>query len=54
MRPETILRELGPEEAALQVFTAHGHEDAWLDAFTDSLDRRRAGQSFARTRRAKD
>ncbi len=52
MRPETMLRELGPEEAALHIFTAHGHEDAWLDAFADSLDRRRTGQSFARTLKA--
>ena len=54
MRPETVLRELGPEEAALHVFAAHGHEDAWLDAFADSLDRQRAAQSFARTLRAWD
>ena len=52
LRPETVLRELDPEEAALHVFAAHGHEDAWLDAFADSLDRRRAGQTFARTLRA--
>ena len=52
MHPETVLRELGPEEAALHVFAAHGHEDTWLDAFADSLDRRRAGQSFARTLKA--
>ena len=52
LRPETVLRELDPEEAALHVFAAHGHEDAWLDAFADSLDRQRAGQTFARTLRA--
>ena len=52
IRPETVLRELGPEEAALHVIAAHGHEDAWLDAFADSLDRRRAARSFARTLRA--
>ena len=52
IRPETVLRELGPEEAALHVIAAHGHEDAWLDAFADSLDRRRTARSFARTLRA--
>ena len=47
-----VLKSLGPEEAALHVFAAHGHEDAWLDAFADSLDHRRAARSFARTLRA--
>lgn len=40
-----------PEEAAEQVFSAHRHEGAWLDAFTQSLDRRRAGESLQRTLR---
>ena len=43
------IEELGPEEAARQIFSAHEHHGAWLDAFAESLDRRRAGQSFART-----
>ena len=43
------LRKLGPEEAAERIFRAHRHEGAWLDAFTESLDRRRACDSFART-----
>ena len=44
----TICR-LGPEEAAEQIFRAHEHESAWLDAFANSLDRRRAGGSLERT-----
>ena len=40
---------LGPEEAAERIFRAHEDEGAWLDAFAQSLDRRRAGRSFART-----
>ena len=43
--------ESNPEEAAEQIFAAHRHEGAWLDAFTQSLDRRRAGESLARTLR---
>ena len=45
----TTIQELAPEEAAEQIFAAHGHEGVWLDAFTESLDRRRASRSFART-----
>ena len=40
---------LAPDEAAEQILAAHGHESAWLDAFGESLDRRRASRSFART-----
>ena len=40
---------LGPEEAAERVFRAYKDEGAWLDAFAQSLDRQRAGRSFART-----
>ena len=40
---------LGPEEAAERIFRAHEDEGAWLDTFAQSLDRRRAGRSFART-----
>ena len=40
---------LGPEEAAEQIFRTYQDEGAWLDAFTESLDRQRAGRSFART-----
>ena len=43
--------ESSPEEAAEQIFAAHRHEGAWLDAFTQSLDRRRAGESLGRTLR---
>ena len=40
---------LAPDEAAEQILAAHGHESAWLDAFAESLDRRRTSRSFART-----
>ena len=49
MNRATTIRVLAPEEAAEQIFAAHGHEGAWLDAFAECLDRRRASQSFART-----
>ena len=42
-------RALGPEEAADRTFAAHGRDGAWLDAFTERLDRLRGGASFART-----
>ena len=45
----TAFSELTPAEAAEQIFAVHGHEGAWLDAFAESLDRRRASRSFART-----
>ena len=43
------LGRLGPEEAAGRIFRAYKDEGAWLDAFAQSLDRQRAGRSFART-----
>ena len=43
------LGRLGPEEAAERIFRTYQDEGAWLDAFTESLDRQRAGRSFART-----
>ena len=49
MNTRMVLGKLGPEEAAEQIFRAYKDESAWLDAFTESLDRQRAGQSFART-----
>ena len=42
------IRNLAKDEAAGQILAAHGHESAWLDAFAESLDRRRASRSFAR------
>ena len=42
-------RALGPDEAADRTFAAHEHDSAWLDAFTERLDRLRGGASFART-----
>lgn len=47
----TAVLDGNPEEAAEQIFAAHRHEGAWLDAFTQSLDRRRAGASLERTLR---
>ena len=49
MNRVTTFSELAPEEAAEQIFAAHGHEVAWLDAFAESLDRRRGSRSFVRT-----
>ena len=43
----TYFQKLDPEEAALRILAAHGHEDAWLDAFAESFDRRRAGRSLS-------
>ena len=51
MDKATEILESNPEEAAEQIFAAHRHEGAWLDAFTQSLDRRRAGESLGRTLR---
>ena len=42
------LNRLDPLEAAEQVFAAHKTRGAWLDAFAEHLDRRRAGQSLGR------
>ena len=49
MSTMTTIRDLAPEDAAEHIFTAHRHERDWLDLFTESLDRRRAAESFART-----
>jgi predicted transcriptional regulator len=38
-----------PRSAAEQIVAAHKGESAWLDAFTEHLDRHRSGQSLART-----
>lgn len=48
------LTRLDPQAAAEEIFAAHQSERAWLDAFAESLDRRRAGQSLARTLTAWD
>lgn len=48
MKAVATISRLGPEEAAEEIFRAHEHESAWLDAFADSLDRRRSGGSLAR------
>ena len=49
MKTVAMICRLGPEEAAEEIFRAHKHESAWLDAFAECLDRRRAGESLART-----
>ena len=49
MNRAATISELAPEEAAEQIFAAHGHEGAWLDAFAESLDRRRGSRSLVRT-----
>ena len=51
MGSEALLRGLGPEEAAAQVYSAHRHKAAWLDAFAESLGRRRDGASLAQVLR---
>lgn len=51
MSKAPAILDSNPEEAAEQIFAAHRHEGAWLDAFTQSLDRRRAGESLERTLR---
>lgn len=54
MNTETATRGLEPEEAAEQLFAAHGQDGVWLDRFTASLAGRRAGASLARTIEAWD
>lgn len=41
--------EPDPRKAAERIFRAHAGEQAWLDTFTEHLDRQRSGQSLART-----
>ena len=48
MSSVTRLSKLQPQQAADELFAARQHEQAWLDAFTQSLDRRRTGVSLAR------
>lgn len=47
MPGQTVFAKLDPRTAAEQI--AAEHEPAWLDAFTEHLDRRRFGRSLART-----
>ena len=51
MNKALAVLDSNPEEAAEQILAAHRHEGAWLDAFTQSLDRRRAGESLERSLR---
>lgn len=41
--------KLGPKEAARRIAETEGLRGEWLDEFTEQLDKRRAGQSLART-----
>ena len=49
MTTETMTRGVHPEDAAEQLFAAHGQDGTWLDRFAECLARRRAGESLART-----
>ena len=49
MSEVTMMWKLDPEVAAEHVFTSRKHEEAWLDAFTENLGRRRAREAFAHT-----
>ena len=49
MKTVATIRRLDPEEVAEEIFRAHEHESAWLDAFAECLDRQRAGGSLGRT-----
>ncbi|NJN51866.1 MAG: hypothetical protein HC809_08940 [Gammaproteobacteria bacterium] len=40
---------MDPRRAAEQLFATHKDERAWLDAFAESLDRKRAAHALART-----
>ena len=41
--------KLDPREAAERLISSQQNRVGWLDAFTEHLDRRRSGQSLART-----
>ena len=50
-RPASTLSDitrLDPRDAAARVAEKHRGDRGWLDEFAESLDRHRAGQSFAR------
>ena len=49
MTRQTNHTQLDPQTAAEQLFAAHKGERAWLDAFTEHLDRQRFGLCLART-----
>lgn len=40
--------DLDPRQAADAIFRTHEDDDRWLDAFSEQLDRRRAGESLGR------
>jgi len=49
MNTQTDFGKLDPRTAAEQIIAAHQDENAWLDEFTEHLDKHRSGQSLART-----
>ncbi len=49
MTTDTKNPQPDPREAAERIFRAHAGEKAWLDTFTEHLDRQRSGLSLART-----
>ena len=49
MNRRANLVQLDPQAAAEELFAARKSEQGWLDAFTEHLDRQRAGESLART-----
>lgn len=49
MTTETKNSPPDPRETAERIFRAHAGEKAWLDTFTEHLDRQRSGLSLART-----
>lgn len=49
MARQNNLAQLDPQTAAEALYAARKGERAWLDAFTEHLDRQRAGQSLVRT-----
>lgn len=52
MSDAAAARASDPEKEAARIYRAHRHESEWIDAFSASLDRRRAGGSLRRTLQA--
>ncbi len=49
MTTGTTTSRSDPREVAEEIFHAHAGEKAWLDTFTEHLDRQRSGLALART-----
>ena len=54
MTTKRELTDVAPQQAADALYAAHHDDAAWLDAFAQSLDRRRAAASLARVLAAWD